>query len=385
MSPANVVNPLNIIGIGEILRNPKYESYFSGCELAGIATIRQIAGTDPGFKSAFALHLYSGIGDGKEENDQLSKVLKRYDIRPRLQHVPGTVLGTSQTVREELEGSAGRFSQKRLYSAARQMLRPEITKQEDIDFIANEADIILFSNVTLAVLRDFPEQKKILINALEAAKSRGATLYFDTNVRPILYVCEKDKATDAPSLTVEEYEVARQLTVEGISLANVILPSMGDLRDLFGPGTPSAGRFLGTGKVHIETPGDAVDFLRTLGVREAAITDAGDAITVMHNDLVSSVKPTMPDPKRRMPVGDCFNGGYIYARLQHQSPAEAAQFGSTVVARIAESPHDGHTSFSKAAYPGGNRTGVVKELPDFEYNESSDKHVIYISNSTLIL
>ncbi|SMG53741.1 sugar kinase [Paracoccus sp. J56] len=143
--------------------------------------------------------------------------------------------------------------------------------------------IAYFSGITLAILPD--AGRKVLIQALSAARAAGTQVVFDPNLRPRLW----------PDLPVMRNEIEA-----AAAIADLVLPSFDDEHSFFGDGDPQAtiARYLsrGAGQVVVKAGGAAIHY----GGREGA--------------------GLIEDLPRETPVdttaaGDSFNAGYLAARI----------------------------------------------------------------------
>ncbi|MHA7776558.1 sugar kinase [Roseibium sp. M-1] len=94
------------------------------------------------------------------------------------------------------------------------------------------AGLIYFSGITLAILP--PEDRTAFMDALRAARSKGAKVAFDPNLRPRLW---------------EDAETMRAVVTRAAGCCNFVMPSFEDELAHFGDATPeiSADRYLAAG------------------------------------------------------------------------------------------------------------------------------------------
>jgi 2-dehydro-3-deoxygluconokinase len=162
---------------------------------------------------------------------------------------------------------------------------------------AEQADLLLFSLITLAILD--AEGREHLFALAERVRARGGRVAFDGNYRPRLFADQED---------------ARDLCARAIALCDIGLPTLEDETMLTGATSAEQvqARWQGGG--------------------------AGEVVVKLGADgcLLSGVG-MVPPPERLKPrdtsgAGDAFNAGYLSARLDGASPAEAALAGHRLAA-----------------------------------------------------
>ena len=111
------------------------------------------------------------------------------------------------------------FSYWRGQSAAR-MLADDLSW---LDGILKDREMIHFSGITLAILP--PEQRELFCGAVSRARTRGAIVSFDTNLRPRLW---------------GSAEAMREGLTMGARTADIVLPSFDEEEQVFGDASPEA-------------------------------------------------------------------------------------------------------------------------------------------------
>jgi 2-dehydro-3-deoxygluconokinase len=198
----------------------------------------------------------------------------------------------------ELEGTERHFHYWRGQSAARHLA-------DDLDWLTSVlwgAGLIHVSGITLAILA--PDARARLWDALAQARSHGARVSFDPNLRPKLWASPAETRT----------EFARFLEITDIAL-----PSFDDEAALWGDGTPEEvrGRLL------------------SAGVTEIAIKNgAGPIVAASDGEQISVSTNAVSDIRDTSGAGDAFNAGYLAARLTGQGQRSAIAMGQRVSAKV---------------------------------------------------
>jgi len=164
------------------------------------------------------------------------------------------------------------------------------------------ADLVYLSGISLAILP--PEEQEQALLMLRSLKGKVGRIAFDPNIRPALW----------PSL-----KIARSVVEAAVGIADIVLPSADDLSLLYGDGAPQA----------------LTAKLWRLGAREIALTAGPEGALV----TTAQGRTTLPAPTLAAVVdtsgaGDSFNGAYLAARLAGADPAEAAEAGLALAARV---------------------------------------------------
>ena len=198
----------------------------------------------------------------------------------------------------QLDGAERSFLYWRDASAARQLA-------EDEAFLTRSlagAGLIHVSGITLGILNSAARTR--LMTALATTRSTGARISFDPNIRPRLW--------SSPEETRE--------AISGIlALTDIALPSFDDEAALWGDETPEA----------------TVTRLRDAGVREIAVKNGADPVSVWTGEYATDVAtPAVEIVRDTSGAGDAFNAGYLGARVAGQRPVDAVASGQAMSAAV---------------------------------------------------
>jgi 2-dehydro-3-deoxygluconokinase len=198
----------------------------------------------------------------------------------------------------ELDGAERSFHYWRHHSAARRLA-------DDPDFLSEAlsgADIIHISGITLAIVS--PQGRETLYAVLDAARSGGAKVAFDPNIRPRLWSSrEETRAT---------YENMLMRT-------DIALPSFDDEASLWGDTTPER----------------TIQRLQNCGVGEVAVKNGPHPIvfTAAGKEGVCDT-PAASEVRDTTGAGDAFNAGYLAFRLLGSTPLQAIGMGQELAREV---------------------------------------------------
>lgn len=230
-------------------------------------------------------------------SDEMAAFMQAQGIETSaLRRVPDRTVGLYMISIENGERS---FSYWRSQSAARRLA-------EDAGWLARTLagrDILYFSGITLAILP--PDHRRVLCDALTAARRAGALVAFDTNLRPRLWGGE---AAMRDGITL------------GASVADVVLPSFDEETGLFGDATPAA----------------TVTRYREAGARIVAVKNGGGALTLWDADGGRREVPAEPVDRivDTTAAGDSFGAAFLAGLATGRSPDAAARSGMALAARV---------------------------------------------------
>ncbi|RYE82878.1 MAG: sugar kinase, partial [Hyphomicrobiales bacterium] len=155
------------------------------------------------------------------------------------------------------------------------------------------ADMVYFSGISMAILA--PRARGKLMKAIVGARSKGARVVFDTNLRPALWT--------SPA-------IMKSTLTAAATIADVVMPTHTDEAPVFGDADREA-----TAQRYLD-----------LGVEEVVVKDGANPALVATQD---GSRYEVPATKAETVVdatgaGDSFNGGYLTSRIAGKSPEDAA-------------------------------------------------------------
>jgi 2-dehydro-3-deoxygluconokinase len=164
------------------------------------------------------------------------------------------------------------------------------------------ADMLYFSGITLAILK--PDRREQLLLALSERRDKGARIAFDPNFRPVLW---------------PHRDEARQAMEAAYSVADVVLPTLSDEKELFGDRMAEA----------------TVERVSQLGAQEIVVKNGADPCLVAAGARRYVIRPVAPEKIiDTTGAGDSFCGAYLAGRLMGMAPEHAARLGHVVAARV---------------------------------------------------
>lgn len=166
----------------------------------------------------------------------------------------------------------------------------------------SNADVVYFSGITLAILS--PEHRQVLFDQMLNLKAAGATIAFDSNTRPKLWVSEQDM---------------KAATIQGYQTATVALPTFSDEQAMFGDASPI----------------DCAKRIASYGVKEVIVKDGAKASCCLVDGAhFETIPPTVSAIIDTTGAGDSFNAGYLVGRMAKMDSMGAASLGHQVAGRV---------------------------------------------------
>lgn len=201
-----------------------------------------------------------------------------------------------------LIGAERRFTYWRDQSAARRLADSPAELEAGLE----DAALIHVSGITLAVIG--PVGRRRLFDALQVARSRGALVSFDPNLRRKLWRSEAE---------------IQQATVDFLEVVDIALPSYDDEQQLWADASPEA----------------TAARIAARGVGEIVVKNGPGEAWVRVDGEGSGVAATpAEDARDTTGAGDSFNAGYLAARLRGMAPAEACAFGHKLAGEVVRWP-----------------------------------------------
>lgn len=165
-----------------------------------------------------------------------------------------------------------------------------------------ERDVIHVSGITMAILP--PAGRATLCARLAEARASGATVSFDTNLRPRLW---------------ESAEAMRDGLERAAAVADVVLPGFDEDSVLFGDATPD----------------DTIARYRALGARCVAVKDGSGPLTLWSEAEGRQVlTPESVTPVDTTAAGDSFAAAFLAALAQGEPLEDAGRAGMALSAKV---------------------------------------------------
>jgi 2-dehydro-3-deoxygluconokinase len=165
-----------------------------------------------------------------------------------------------------------------------------------------DTGLIHITGITLAIIGE--EGRRNLKKALCEARSKGAIVSYDPNVRRRLWP--------------DESEMRRALC-EILEVTDITLPSFDDEAQLWGDASPE----------------ETIGRLAQLGVAEIVVKNGSGEVLFLTDGVVSRVAtPAVDNICDTTGAGDSFNAGYLAGRLVGMAPLEACKLGQDLAGEI---------------------------------------------------
>ena len=199
-----------------------------------------------------------------------------------------------------LTGAERSFTYWRNDSAARQLASDSARLAKSLE----NQTLVYFSGITLAILD--PAARKVLLDAVSAARKAGSLVAFDANYRPRLWKIPEE---------------ARAAIDDALAVIDIALPTFPDEQNLFGDTSPEA----------------TAERLAKAGVSEIVVKNGELPASVCHEGKVETMAAVhVAAPVDTTGAGDSFNGSYLAARLAGLPPLEATRRAHAVAAAVVQ-------------------------------------------------
>ncbi|RFC68028.1 MULTISPECIES: sugar kinase [Mesorhizobium] len=198
-----------------------------------------------------------------------------------------------------LTGAERSFTYWRSDAAARQLASDPIALSKSLQ----KQSLIYFSGITLAILD--VSARKILLDAIAAARLAGSRIAFDPNYRPRLW----------PDALAAQSAIA-----DALRLTDIALPTFPDEQALYGDATPQ----------------DTTQRLAEADIPEIVVKNGEQPCLVVHYGNTETVPAISVQAVDTTGAGDSFNGGYLAARLHGYDPVDAARRAHSVAAHVVQ-------------------------------------------------
>jgi len=190
------------------------------------------------------------------------------------------------------------FSYWRSDSAARQRARDRAR----LDAALAAADVLYFSGITLAILPK--EQRGGFLEAVRAARNKGATVAFDPNLRPRLW---------------ETGEAMCATVMAAAAVSDIVLPSFEDEATYFGDAGPT----------------ETVNRYTQAGVPLVIVKNGpGEVLWQADGATWTFQVPPVAEVVDTTAAGDSFNAAFLASHLQGTDLETSVAAGSRLAARV---------------------------------------------------
>ncbi len=255
----------------------------------------------------------SGIGTDAVSEEMAAFIAAQGIDTSALRRVPGRTVGLYMISLKDGERS---FSYWRSQSAAKLLAEDESW----LDNVCAGRKIIHFSGITLAILS--PDHRETLCAALAHARAGGATIAFDTNLRPQLW---------------GSTEAMRDGITLGASVADVLLPSFDEEEGLFGDATPA----------------DTVARYRDAGAQVIAVKNGGGDVTLWDADGLRTLHvDKVPQVVDSTAAGDSFGAAFLADLGQGHGTDASARAAMKLAAKVIQA----RGALVPAIFEGGGET-----------------------------
>lgn len=240
---------------------------------------------------------FTAVGDDDLSLEMLEFMRASNISAAYVQVVPNKTVGL---YRIHVKAGERSFTYWREQSAARELAANEHALTAALD----QADLIYFSGITLAILEKAP--RNTLLRAVETVRAKGKIVAFDPNLRPRLW---------------QSIEEMKSKVMQAASLADLVLPSFEDEADWFGDNDPRA----------------TLDRYAKLGASVVVVKD-GDNPVISQSDTEQNEVPVPPIgvPQDTTAAGDSFNAGVLNGLIEGRDIYTSIREGCALAGRVVQ-------------------------------------------------
>lgn len=231
-------------------------------------------------------------------SDAASQRLKTFvescGITPELQVVEGGSVGLYLIHTDNGERS---FSYWRGEAAARKLADDKAKLP-----VVSQTDLVFFSGITLAIL--LGQGRQTFLDYLEDARTAGACIVFDPNLRPRLW---------------EDETLMRHWITEAAKVSDIVMPSYEDEAVYFGDGGPED-----TGQRYLAH-----------GAALVVVKNGPEAVVLMTPSQTRRVAPSpVPSVVDTTAAGDSFNAGFLASLMIGNQVEKATEDGCALSSAV---------------------------------------------------
>lgn len=239
------------------------------------------------------VHLVTAVGKDSYSEDMI-EFFQQENIDCDLVFKSDTKIPGLYSIQLDEHGERS-FTYWRDNSAAKQVMQHI---DEDAIATLSAGDIFFFSGISLAILEK--SDLDAFWQLLSTLKAKGVTIAFDLNYRPRLW---------------QSKEEAQELTIKAFAHSTLYLPGVEDMANLFG----------------ISSLTDIKEFLDQFSWNEIVLKNGPEEVVYFDKEQQQNVAIT---PVKKVvdttSAGDSFNGSYLGARMNGNSPVDAIKLASSV-------------------------------------------------------
>ncbi|MBL1435712.1 MAG: sugar kinase [Rhodobacteraceae bacterium] len=246
--------------------------------------------------AAWDVSYFTAIGDDTASEEMRAFMQAAGVNTADIIKVPGKTVGLYMI---HLQNGERSFSYWRESAAARMLANDETRLRAAM----RTAGTLYFSGITVAILD--PQGRRNLLAAVKNARENGATVVFDSNLRPRLW---------------ENESTMKKEIMRAAAVSDIVLPSFEDEADYFKDACLQ----------------DTVARYHAAGASLVVVKNGGGEILASKfgADTCVQLPEIIAAPVDTTAAGDAFNAGFLSAYLLDQDLAAALKAGSALSARV---------------------------------------------------